>query len=114
MAESRGARSYSQCPAVKGAGILGESNYLPWAAGARCWSVLPLTNVLFKTSPHHSELLGKQHPQEKAKTHLQLKLKEQSWKKVFREGFRDRTLSLGRGEGLGVMRGWQLGYSRDV
>lgn len=73
---------------------------------------LPLTNVLFRTSPHHSELLGKQHPQ-RAKTHLQLKLKEQSWKKVFRR-FRDRTHSLGRGEGLGVMRGWQLGCSRNV
>ena len=80
MAKSRGARSYSQCNALTGAGILEESNYLHWASGARCWPALPLTNVLFKTCPPHSELLGKQHPQERAKTHLQLKLKEQSWK----------------------------------
>ena len=30
------------------------------------------------------------------------------------EGFSDRTHSVGRGEGLRVMRGWQLGCSRDV
>lgn len=60
---------------VKGAGILGESNYLPWALGARCWSILPLTSVLFKTSPHHSELLGKQHPQKESQDSFTAEIK---------------------------------------
>lgn len=86
------------------------------AAGVRCWPALPLSSVLFRTSPHPSELLGKQHPQERAKTHVQLKMKgtlrEEGVESI--EGFIDRTHSMGRGEGLGVMRGWQLGCSRDV
>ena len=70
--------------------------------------------MLFRTSPQPSELLGKQHPQERAKTHLQLEMKgtlrEGGVESI--EGFSDRTHSVGRGEVLGVIRGRQL--SRDV
>lgn len=74
MTESRGARSYNQSHALRGAGILGESNHLRGSRGEVLACLASKLRAL-QNKPSASELLEKQHPQERAKTHLQLEMK---------------------------------------